>query len=226
MKLHTLSLIALGALAIGQPLAAHADTSFNISTVSLYKSRGVDQDGRDQAMRPALQGGLDYTSASGFYLGNWNSSGRFGHADVEIDLYGGYRAQLTKDLGLDLGYIHYLYPGESDWSDGEVYAGLSYQRLTFKVYRGMRPHVNEGDMYYEAGYTQPLADKLDLKLGLGYQQYRVEDLSSKIDYSVGLSYALFKHVAVSGTVAGATHRNEVDDGSRDTRFILGVGAAF
>jgi len=226
VKIQTLSLITLGALAIGQPIAAQADTSFNISTVSLYKSRGVDQDGRDQAMRPALQGGLDYTSSSGFYLGNWNSSGRFGQADVEIDLYGGYRTQLTKDLGLDLGYIHYLYPGESDWSDGEAYVGLNYRQLAFKVYRGMRPHVNQGDMYYELGYTQPLTEKLDLKLGLGYQQYHVEDLSSKTDYSVGLSYALFKHLALSATVAGANHRSEVDNGSRDARFILGVGAAF
>jgi uncharacterized protein (TIGR02001 family) len=226
VKTHTLSLIALGALAIGLSAAAHADTSFNISTVSLYKSRGVDQDGRDQAVRPALQGGVDYASDSGFYLGNWNSTGRFGHADVEIDLYGGYRTQLTRDLGLDLGYIHYVYPNESTWSDGETYVGLSYRQLTFKTYRGMRPNVNQGDMYYELGYTYPLAEKLDLKLGLGYQQYHVEDLSSKTDYSIGLSYAFAKRFSVSGTVAGANHRGEVDDGSRDARFILGIGAAF
>ncbi|HEX7387560.1 MAG TPA: TorF family putative porin [Castellaniella sp.] len=222
----SLSLIVLGALVFGQSIAAHADTSFNISTVSLYKSRGVDQDGRNQAVRPALQGGVDYSSSSGFYLGNWNSTGRFGHADVEIDLYGGYRLQLNKDLGLDLGYIEYVYPHDNTWTDGEVYAGLNYQRFSFKAYRGVRPNVNDGDMYYLLGYTQPLMEGLDLKLGLGYQTYQVEAFSNKIDYSVGLEYAFAKHLVVSGTVAGANHRSEVDDGSRDARFILGIGATF
>ena len=221
----SLSIIVLGALVIGQPLA-HADTSFNISTVSLYKSRGVDQDGRNQAVRPAVQGGVDFTSSSGFYLGNWNSTGRFGHADVEIDLYGGYRLQLNPDLGLDLGYIQYVYPHDNTWTNSEAYVGLTYQRLSFKTYRGMRLHVNDGDMYYELGYTQPLMDGLDLKLGLGYQTYHVEALSDKTDFSVGLQYAFAKHLMVSGTVAGANHRGEVDDGSHDTRFIVGIGATF
>jgi uncharacterized protein (TIGR02001 family) len=226
MKAHTLGILLLGSLAFGANTAAHADTSFNLSAVSLYKSRGVDQDGRNQAFRPAVQGGVDYASSSGFYLGNWNSSGRFGNANVEIDLYGGYKAQLSKDLGLDLGYIHYIYPNEGSWNDGEAYVGLSYRQLTFKTYRGMRPNVNEGDLYYQLGYAYPLTGALNLNLGLGYLHYHVEDLSNKTDYSVGLSYAFAKHLTVSGTVAGANHRNEVDDGSRDARFILGLGVTF
>jgi uncharacterized protein (TIGR02001 family) len=219
-------LILLGALTFGLNSAVHAEISFNLSAVSLYKSRGVDQDGRNQSMRPALQGGVDYVSSSGFYLGNWNSTGRFGNADLEVDLYGGYRAQLSKDLGLDVGYIHYYYPGEGPWNQGEVYAGLTYQRFSFKTYRGMRADVNQGDLYYLATYAQPLTDALSLQLGLGYQTYQVADLRAKTDYSAGLSLALSRHLNLSGTVAGANHRGDVGDGSRDARFIVGLGAGF
>jgi len=226
MKAHTLGILMLGSLAFGANTVAHADTSFNLSTVSLYKSRGVDQDGRDKAFRPAVQGGVDYASSSGLYVGNWNSTGHFGDARVEMDLYGGYKAQINKDFGLDVGYIHYLYPNERSWNDGEAYVGLSYRQLTFKTYRGMLANVNEGNLYYQLAYSYPLTGAVSLNLGLGYLDYQTEGLSNKTDYSAGLSYAFAKHLTVSGTVAGANHRDQVDDGSRDTRFIVGLGATF
>ncbi len=213
-------------LALSMPLVSNAELSANIGVVSLYKDRGVDQEGRDEAVRPAIQGGLDYSFDSGFYIGNWNSTGRFEHADVEMDLYGGYRFEFAHDWKFDVGYIHYVYPGEGAWNSGEVYAGVGYQRFLFKTYRGVRDNVNQGDMYYRLTYTQPIMDRLDALVGVGYQHFDNADLHGKFDYSMGLSYALTKHVSVSGTVAGANRRHDVEDHSRDTRFIVGVTAAY
>jgi uncharacterized protein (TIGR02001 family) len=42
----------------------------NVSLVSDYRYRGISQTN----LRPAIQGGFDYSHASGFYVGNWNSS--------------------------------------------------------------------------------------------------------------------------------------------------------
>ena len=42
----------------------------NIGVVSDYRFRGISQSYR----LPAVQAGFDWTHASGFYLGNWNSS--------------------------------------------------------------------------------------------------------------------------------------------------------
>uniref|UniRef100_UPI00333F704C TorF family putative porin n=1 Tax=Castellaniella defragrans TaxID=75697 RepID=UPI00333F704C len=216
----------VGALAFVMPMTSSAELSFNIGVVSLYKDRGVDQEGRDEGVRPAVQGGVDYDFGNGLYVGNWNSSGRFGNADAEVDLYAGYRFQVTNDVGLDVGYVHYYYPGEGAWNSGEAYVGLGYQRLSLKIYRGMRRDVNDGDMYYRLTYMHPIIDKLDFKVGLGYQHFHASDLHGKVDYSVGLSYAIGKYVSLSGDVSGANRRNDVDDGSRDTRFILGLNAAF
>ncbi|CAM3674289.1 putative protein (TIGR02001 family) OS=Castellaniella defragrans OX=75697 GN=HNR28_001161 PE=4 SV=1 [Castellaniella denitrificans] len=227
MKSSVFLAAALAASALAAPLPSHAGSpSFNLGAVSLYKDRGVDQDGRNESVRPAIQGGVDYDFDSGFYVGNWNSTGRFGDADLEVDAKGGYRAQLSKDLGIDAGYIHYFYPGEGSRNSGEVYAGLKYQRLGFKVYRGVREDVNKNDMYYRVNYAHPLMDKLDVTLGAGYQTYDASSLRNKLDYSVGLDYALGKNLTLSGSVAGANRRHDVDDGSRDARFIVGAGARF
>src|SRR4051812_17806657 len=66
--------LALAGLAL-TGAAAWADEpasslSYNIGVVSDYRYRGISQSGRD----PALQGGIDYTDKSGFYVGTWAST--------------------------------------------------------------------------------------------------------------------------------------------------------
>ena len=226
MKANLVFSILLGSLVVFLPTASNAELGFNIGVVSLYKDRGVDQDGRDENVRPAVQGSVDYGFSNGIYVGAWGSSGRFGKADVEVDLYGGYNFQITDDLGLDVGYVHYVYPGEGSWNSGVAYVGLNYQGLSFKVLRGMKSDVNKGDMYYRLTYTHPIVERLDFTVGLGYQKYHAYDLRSKTDYSLGLSYAITKNVSLSGVVAGANRRHDVEDGSRDARFIVGLNVAF
>ena len=42
----------------------------NLTLITDYRFRGISQ----TFMKPAIQGGIDYSHASGFYLGNWNSN--------------------------------------------------------------------------------------------------------------------------------------------------------
>ena len=54
---------------------AASPLAFNISLASNYKFRGQDQDqSKTGGFKPALQGGVDYAFANGFYVGNWNST--------------------------------------------------------------------------------------------------------------------------------------------------------
>ena len=75
-----------------------------------YRFRGISQTFKN----PALQGGLDYAHASGFYIGNWNSSVSGltypNGAGLEMDLYGGYKKTIG-DFGFDVGLLQYYYPG-------------------------------------------------------------------------------------------------------------------
>ncbi len=104
MPRYTLAALALltfanAANASDGPAAESADAaspytlSANVTLASQYRYRGLMQTNN----KPAIQGGFDFAHASGFYLGNWNSSISWLNdgnsevsAPVEMDFYGGY----------------------------------------------------------------------------------------------------------------------------------------
>src|SRR5439155_23645800 len=92
--------------AIAQQAAAAATpppppVTGNLTLVSEYRFRGIDQ----TYGKPAIQGGFDYSHASGLYLGNWNSNvsqgAGFPGGNIEMDFYGGWKKTFG-DAGLDL----------------------------------------------------------------------------------------------------------------------------
>jgi uncharacterized protein (TIGR02001 family) len=106
--------IALPGIASAQSAAAaspHTITG-NVTIISDYRFRGITQ----TFGKPAIQGGIDYAHASGFYAGNWNSNisdtAGFPGGNIEMDFYGGYK-KAWGDLGLDVGLLYYYYPGSN-----------------------------------------------------------------------------------------------------------------
>src|SRR6266480_5431094 len=104
---------SLSAPAIAQQAAATPPpppVTGNLTLVSEYRFRGIDQ----TYGKPAIQGGFDYSHESGIYLGNWNSNVSQGAGypggNIEMDFYGGWKKAFG-DLGLDVGFIYYYYPG-------------------------------------------------------------------------------------------------------------------
>jgi uncharacterized protein (TIGR02001 family) len=132
--------------------APDVTVAYNIGLYSQYIFRGLTQTDRG----PALQGGIDLTHSSGFYLGAWASNiswlrdlnpgagqsayEKGGH--LELDLYGGYRYAFANGVGIDVGALQYIYPGsrtsgrEDWWASAyttEVYGALSYGWLQAKI---------------------------------------------------------------------------------------------
>jgi uncharacterized protein (TIGR02001 family) len=114
------------------PAATPAVTG-NLTLVSDYRFRGISQ----SWLLPAVQGGLDYTHASGFYLGSWNSSVSSNSynngASLEMDLYGGWRFEPVKDLTADIGVLHYYYPGAKLNSAAAMPSGQTYDNTEIYV---------------------------------------------------------------------------------------------
>jgi uncharacterized protein (TIGR02001 family) len=104
----------------------------NMSIVSDYRFRGISQ----TYGKPAIQGGLDYSHASGLYLGNWNSNvsqgAGFPGGNIEMDFYGGWKKAFG-DAGLDIGAIYYYYPG-TDSRPGLV--GAPFNNKTGQIHSG------------------------------------------------------------------------------------------
>ncbi len=117
----------------------------NLTLVSDYRFRGISQ----TYLRPAIQGGFDYVHASGWYLGNWNSSlstnSYNNGAGLEMDFYGGYKFNITNKVQADIGLLHAYYPGarmnrapgtptSSSYNNTELYIGLNWGGFNGKLY--------------------------------------------------------------------------------------------
>lgn len=222
------SLLAGGALA--------AEVSYNIGAVSLYKSSGVDQDYDDadatgapfnKNIRPAIQGGIDLDLGNGFYLGNWNSTGKFEKSNLEIDLYGGYAGELGNGLGYDIGYAHYVYPGMAAWNGGELVLKVSYADLTVKLQHGLNGSTKDASL----GAKQRLSFSYDLQVNDQTSVNFTYGTRNKAngnfaDYAVGVSYDLGGDTSLSATLSGATKKSQATNGERKSRLVVGVSKSF
>ena len=128
--------------------------AYNVGLYSQYIFRGLTQTDR----KPALQGGVDLTHSSGFYLGMWGSNiswlrDDYGGSPVydkggnlELDIYGGYKYSFgDTGLGIDVGALQYWYPGSKghiptnsaisnpEANTTEVYAAVNYKWLQLKI---------------------------------------------------------------------------------------------
>ena len=131
-------------------------TSFNVGVVTDYRYRGISQ----SRLKPALQGGADYSNPNGLYLGTWLSTiswvkdaGKLvtpnvdsGSTPAEWDLYGGYKGEITKEVTYDVGGLYYLYvnnktrnvpasggaPAGANANTFELYGALTFGPVTAK----------------------------------------------------------------------------------------------
>lgn len=138
------SLLASSAvLAQAAPAAASPHTvAGNLGFVTDYRFRGISQTFK----QAAVQGGIDYSHSSGFYLGTWGSnvSGlQYPNGSaLELDVYGGYKFPVGP-MTLDLGVLRYWYPGayysdvpsKPKYDNTEFYLGASWGWLSAKYSR-------------------------------------------------------------------------------------------
>lgn len=186
------SRIAAGAALLAIAGAAHAG-SFSVTPaiVSDYDFRGETQSDED----PAFQLGASYNFDSGFYVGAWGSTVKFPNPsdDIELDFFAGYAGE-TESFGYDVGANYYTYPGWSDRNTVELYAGISKDWLSAKLwYSPDYASSDEDGFYLEANAAYPIAQVEGLSL-LAHVGRSFGDASESfvktLDYSVGVGYSI------------------------------------
>ena len=120
---------AIAPIAIADAMGQEEDTpaitiSGSATLASDYRFRGVSQS--DEGF--AVQGGFTISHESGLYAGAWGSNlagwGTFGGANMELDLYAGYKLPVGEGT-LDVGGTWFMYPSGADTTDFvEFYAKL------------------------------------------------------------------------------------------------------
>jgi uncharacterized protein (TIGR02001 family) len=201
LALAAAALIA-GALA---PTVAYADDyslAFNVGAVSDYRYRGISQ----TQLKPAVQAGIDLALPMGFYLGTWASSIKWidefgGDANVELDLYGGWKGEVGAGLTLDVGALRYQYPNAvtTEWTAGgfvnpnttELYAALSYAMFTLKYSHSVTNLFgtadSKGSSYVDLSASFDVYEGLMLAPHIGHQTVENSGAFSYTDYSLTLS---------------------------------------
>ena len=243
-RFKTFAKTAALACAVVAPMWAHAQLSANVALTTNYKFRGQDQDAsRTKAIKPALQGGFDYTFGdSGFYVGNWNSSVDWlpGNS-LETDFYGGYKFKAA-DVDWDVGALTYVYSGNANGNTTELYGSGTYGPFTAKYSHTVSKDYfgwagakagsglkgrNTG--YLQFSYSQEVMPKVTLKAAVGYTHFSsdIKDLGvpNYVDYSVGGAYDLGDGFTAAAAVAGANKKAYFGDVNK-ARLILTLSKTF
>ena len=247
LSILSLALVASGAFAQSKPPEPDYTLAYNIGAFSDYRFRGISQTRLD----PALQGGIDFTHKSGFYLGAWASNikwvkdGGGKNSNAEIDLYGGYKGTLS-DIGYDLGLLAYVYPGHRGFvpvnpETTELYGAVTLGPVTAKYSHavtnafGFANSKNSG--YLDISASFDLGNGFSLAPHVGHQriagspggvsngQFSYSDYSLTVNYDFG--NGLVASAAAIGTDAkkGAYVSPALKNLGRDT-LVLGLKYSF
>lgn len=233
--------VSAPAMATAAETSPHTFTG-NVGLYSQYVFRGLAQTDEE----PAIQGGLDYAHASGFYAGVWgsnvswlrdNGSYKSG-GSAEIDLYGGYRTSFG-DVGVDVGYLKYWYPGSTtvgfiDAGTDELYAAASWKWFTVKYSHSLGDTFGvrnaDGTYYLDFSATVPVGETgLTLGAHYGIQKYDGRDSAlpagmdnddaySYNDWKISAAYDLGK---LGSKLAGTTLGVMYTDTSSASNFGYG-----
>jgi uncharacterized protein (TIGR02001 family) len=201
-------LVSVPAFAVAAEEESPHSLSANVTLTSNYIFRGISQTGGD----PAIQGGLDYSHASGFYLGTWASNvgwlqdfQDYDRGSMEIDFYGGFRGPIgSTGLTFDVGGIYYMYPGKNDTGGlpdadtGEIYGALGWKWFTVKGSYYLTDEVfgfgdADGSYYLAVSGAYPVAET-GLTLGASWGTFSFEnnDGQDYDDWSISATYDMGK----------------------------------
>lgn len=211
-----IALAGTGVFAQAKPPVPDYTLAFNVGAVTDYRYRGISQSRFD----PALQGGIDFTHKSGFYLGTWASSIKWikdaagTSSDAEIDIYGGYRG-LVGGFSYDLGALRYLYPSSKlavNPYTTELYVAGTYGIVTAKYSHAVTNtfgNANSKNSYYiEAAATFDLGNGWSVVPHIGHQDISGagNGIFSYTDYSLALNKDFGNGLVASLTAVGTDAR--------------------
>jgi uncharacterized protein (TIGR02001 family) len=210
MKTKTLLSALVLSAAAAVPATSMAGASANIGWVSDYLFRGVFQSSS------SAYAGVDYSTDSGFYIGNWDAQvgkgfdGTVTNKGLESDLYFGYSA--GDKVTWKVGYTGYFYSDDFDDTYNEINLGVGYGIFALDVavgkwdgfgskqdytFTSITITPEKGPYYKVGGFSQDFSGSY---FELGYTHH-LEDLD--VDLSLAWDHSSDLNVSGSGTADNA-----------------------
>lgn len=227
-----MAVAAAAASAPVQPAAAQSWTlSGEAGIASEYNARGVSLSNR----KPAVQGGVSLSHATGLHADLWGSSitRTAGGARAELNIGAGYSGRLGKSTTFDVGATYYHYPSDAalDFAEmtAQVVQTLGDTSLTGTVAYAPKQNTMRmptgrlsDNVYVSAQIEQPIAGTpITLVAGSGYENGYFDGCirGGKIDWLAGLTLDVQK-VTISAYYVGSDAEILNDAG----RNLAGSGA--
>lgn len=217
--------VLAGAALVSTPALADDTSGFSVSgnaaIVTDYRFRGVSLSSGD----PAIQGGIDLSHESGFYVGTWGSSLADAggavptYGSAEIDLYGGWSGDVASGLTVDVGLLYYYYPNGTPGADldyWEPYASLAttigpVDATVGVAYAWSQSSLGNDDnlyVYTDLGVGIP-DSPISLSAHLGYTSGVLappllagSTKDTGFDYSIGASATVLKSLSIGVSYVG------------------------
>jgi uncharacterized protein (TIGR02001 family) len=243
-----LALLATSSAAFAQtaPAAATPEVTYNVGVVSQYRYRGLAQTKGDAA----LQGGVDYANANGFYLGAWGSTIKWikdalpasgspsAKGAVELDLYGGYKFEAA-GIGYDVGYLRYQYIGNTykdaaplvnvNANTDEVYGAATYGPATLKYSQATSNLFgysdSKGSTYWDLSATFDLGNGYSFVPHAGRQSIKnANQIYGYSDFALTLNKDLGDGLSASVAAIKTTADETLSRGLSSTNYYAGKNA--
>lgn len=184
------------------PASPHTVTG-NVTLASNYIFRGISQ----TQNKPAIQGGFDYSHASGLYAGTWASNVDWVNTkdnnSLEWDFYAGYRGGFAGDFTYDLGVLKYYYPGDSIGGvtpdTTEIYAAIGWKFVSLKYSYAVSKYLfawgdqsgnggnNRGSGYLDLSASYDLGGGWGVNGHVGHQYVKNYSNASYTDWKLGVT---------------------------------------
>jgi uncharacterized protein (TIGR02001 family) len=199
----------LAASGISFQASAIDGLSANVAATNNYLWRGLEQTGGDAA----VSGGIDYVTNSGFYTGTWVSNAWGG---TELDLYGGYGADINDTMSYDVGFIYFAYPDADDADFSEIYGSFTFTGLTVGVAvlsSAAVDGIDAGDsIYVNADYALALGNEAEVNFHVG--NYSGDFSTDSTDFGISINKDNFTF---------GVSKTDYDNGgnSDDMKFYVG-----
>ncbi|HEY0847548.1 MAG TPA: TorF family putative porin [Noviherbaspirillum sp.] len=227
-----------GSLAHAQDTKPDHEISFNAAVTSDYRYRGISQ----TRLKPALQGGADYThNPTGLYAGTWLSTIKWikdvpgGDASIEWDVYAGKRGEIVPEVSYDVGVLRYQYPSNNltpSANTTEIYGQVGYGPAYIKYSHALTNLFgfvdSEKSGYLDIGANLDVGNGYILNLHAGRQRVKNNSPFSYTDWKVGVTKD-FGVVTGALAVIGTNNDNYVGPNGKNlgnNRLVATVSKTF
>ena len=230
------ALLAITMGALGAESVYADDLTANVAVYNNYVWRGLTQTANDAA----VQGGIDYVSDDGWYVGTWLSNANFGANDAfsfEHDIYAGYGGEYN-GFEYDVGYLYYNYDDKAEFDFGEIYGSVAYQGFSFGVNLLTNTEADEGpgqdfgfgeSIYLSANYGFKIIYDLEVGLHVGWQDGDFNEAfngvpGSYFDFNVSVAKNGFSFMVTTTDLDDAGPDDPF--GNDEVRFVVGYSHEF